>query len=183
MRRLNRLLEGVLQQFIEFPAIENWKLQYHPDVWGSVTRFKFLVLWGPSRMGKTEMAKSLFGSNYTFIANCQGVDEPNMQTFNPQLHRCILFDEATPEMIMKNKVLFQAGPSGVTLQESPTQMCARWIFLYQNPMIVCTNTWKHDEEWQGEFEWLRCNSVSIHITSPVFLEPQMPHSTLAQAGG
>ena len=38
--------------FRSFPAIENWKEQYDTEV----SRYKFLVLVGRSRMGKTQLA-------------------------------------------------------------------------------------------------------------------------------
>ena len=125
----------------QYPQISEWMAQYGPENYGSAVRFKFLVIVGESRWGKTQMALSLFGRDSTLYANCQNVDEPGLAKFARGCHRAVLCDEATPKMVLRNKVLFQCNAEGVTLQESRCNQHTVWKWLYMIPMVICCNHW------------------------------------------
>ena len=67
--------KGAFKPFRFVPEVSLWALQYDKgsvyDIWGKDSRFKFLVLTGPSCMGKTQFAKSLFGNKSTLVVPCQ----------------------------------------------------------------------------------------------------------------
>ena len=119
--------------------ISKWAEQYLPDNYGIVRRFKFLVLEGPTSLGKTVLGMNLFDN--TFYCNMQCCDEPNLVKFKYGEHDSILLDEITWQKVISHKVFFQAGVEGVYLSESVCMQHAYWKWLYHIPLILCTNRW------------------------------------------
>ncbi len=150
------------------PQIKTWMKQYVPENKGKKTRYNFLVLLGDSKTAKTSYAQHLFGVDNTLVVDCQKSQEPNLGAFFDQ--KCIVFDEATVEMCIRNKLVMQAGVSGCQVQESPTQQYTQWKFLYGVAIVVCTNSWlqkEHPKEWH---DWLGENSVVIPVTDKLYVE-------------
>lgn len=163
------LLANAFKEFKEFEEIKRWLLQYNKEFYGVKSRFKFLVLVGESCLGKTQLALSLFGNQCTYIANCQNVDEPNLLGFDRYEHKAVIFDEATPTMVVQNKVLFQAGSEGVQMCQSKCQQFAMFRWLYQVPLIVSCNAWVEEMEGpEGDIAWLNANSVVIVVEEEVW---------------
>ena len=119
---------------------------------------------------KTTRAKHLFGPDKTLVVNCQSCEEPSLDEYTGQ--KCIVLDEATPQMCVHNKVLMQATAQGVILRQSKTQMYARRVNLYGVAIVVCTNEWRKQEDTSAEAEWLRKNSYCVKITSPMYRGPE-----------
>ena len=141
-----------------------WKRQYVYDPSISQTRFKTLVLDGPSRMGKTSWAKSIFGAKSTLVLDCQNCIQPNLRAFalDRKKWKAILFDEGSYELIHSNKLLFQAGPSPITLGQSPTQQHIYDVYVYGIPMIICSNNFYGSECPDHVREYLEAN---VHYES------------------
>ena len=160
-----------LKPFLHFPEIATWKASYDTEHIGKVPRFKFLVLSGDSRHGKTQLAKSLFGVDHTLVLDCQQVEEPNLRRFDRRVHKAIVFDEISPLCVAKNKVMFQASIEGVDCGQTKTSIYAYWRFLYGVPLIVCTNEWIDalPDEQRGEhgkaIDWLVKNQVHVAIAA------------------
>ena len=108
-----------------FPLVDLWLPQYCGLSYGRRPRFKFLVLEGASRLGKTQLAISLVGHELTYACNCQEVQEPNLRGFDRAKHRCIVYDEITWETVIRNKVLFQSSAEGMHLCQSKCQQFAK----------------------------------------------------------
>ena len=72
-----------------------------------------MVLDGPSRIGKTAYAMSLFGKAAALEVNCMGETNPQLQSFRHYTHKCVLLDEAASELVLLNRKLFQAPNSMV----------------------------------------------------------------------
>jgi len=125
-------------------------------------RFKFLLLRGRSRMGKSQKAMSLFGIAHTLPLNCQGLQTtlPSLRSVVPDQIRCIVFDEFSAEQVLANKLVFQAGPWPVTLAQSACGQHAYSVNLYAMPMVCCSNDFKTSQA-DGLSEdaeaWLREN--------------------------
>ncbi len=81
-----------------FPLVDLWLSQYCGLSYGRLPRFKFLVLEGASRLGKTQLAVSLFGHELTYVCNCNEMQEPNLRGYGRAKHRCIVYDETTWEL-------------------------------------------------------------------------------------
>ena len=122
-------------------------------------------------MGKTNLALSLFGIHYTYVVNAQGVSEPYLKGFSKRFHRAILLDECSPETVLNCKQLFQANADGCSTGHSATGMYTTYHWLYQVPLIICTNHWLSDaDKMQESNRWLVQNSVEVQINAPAWVE-------------
>ena len=92
---------------VRVPEVEAWKARYGRGVW---RRKKFLVLEGPSGTGKTEFVRGLYGALQTLELNCAGLVAVNLRDYKPFEHKVVLWDEASPELVLTNRKLFQCPP-------------------------------------------------------------------------
>ena len=131
------------------------------------SRYKFFVLVGSSGTGKTQWCKGLFGDpDSVFECNCAQCPEPDLRLFRPMVHKGILFDEATPKMVIAQKKLFQAPPCDVTLGMSVTNCHSYRVFVSGIGLMICSNTW--DElvakmDIDADREWLQDNSIVVNV--------------------
>ena len=151
-----------------YPAIFAWMQLFNNDSLVR-TRFPFLVLNGPSHMGKTRYASQLFGIAKTLVLSCQGVLAPNLKPFRRHEHSCIVFDEGSHDMVFRNKQVFQAGVDVVMLGQSNCNEHAYACWLYGIPLVVSTNDWLVGAS-VDQAAWLNANSVVIQVTEPMWLE-------------
>ena len=144
-------------------------------------RQKFFVLTGDSRLGKTEFVKqSLKGG--VFLATCSNAEEPDLRDFEgPPEETTILYDEATPQMVIDHKDLFQAPRHEVCLGHSGTNCYAYKARFWQVRMIIATNDWFGQVDAMPrakDRDWLQRNSVVYDVKEPLFrsedgeLEPE-----------
>jgi hypothetical protein len=75
---------------------------------GAQFRRKFLILDGPSCMGKTLYASQLHGPKCTLQVNFANTLEPDLRTYDPTVHKTILFHERSSQMVLRHKKLFKA---------------------------------------------------------------------------
>ena len=154
-------------RFIE--EVELWMLQYSRDgpfsIWGVASRFKFLVLTGPSSLGKTQFAKKLFGEHQTLTIGCQNVSTPFLKDYNRKKHKAIIFDEVSSQCIHGNKAIFQANNDVVLLGQTPSAEYVYRVFLYGVAMICCCNDWMEGiDRGSAAEEWLLTNSIVYDCT-------------------
>ena len=173
---VDRRLASLQAPWITPPLVNEWRQQYRVDAsgamvnWGVLARFKFLVLHGPSRTGKTSFAKALWGPEDTYFVPCQGVDEPNMLDFDRNKHRAVVFDECSSSVVLRSKALFQANNDFQKLGQSQCNQHCYTVWMYAVPLIVCTNTWLSDlaeDDSEGR-EWLMSNSYYLHVQDPMY---------------
>ncbi|CAE7567937.1 unnamed protein product, partial [Symbiodinium sp. CCMP2592] len=126
MHRPRVYLEPVEQEFLP---------QFQVDAF----RRRFLVLDGPTKLGKT--TSSLAGPEHTLELNCASSMEPNLRDFNNDVHRAIVFDEASCAMVLRHKKLFQGGVQPLELASSNTNCYSYKGWVYGTMMIVTSNTW------------------------------------------
>ena len=153
----------------EYAMVNLWEAQYAQ----SRLRYGFLVLDGPSRMGKTQFARNLSqapgGVLEINMAGCAKVD---LRLYDPLVHDVLLFDECDPQAVLEHKKLFQAGGAGISMQTSATNMHAFSVCVSQKKIVVCSNNWWGScmkLPWE-DAEWLRANSYYLHVTSPMWSE-------------
>ena len=150
-----------------YPEIEEWKKQYEEEL----HRYKFLVLVGPSRMGKTQLARSLLGPaalGEILEVNCASGEEPDLRRFQWSRHKLILFDEVHAKQVSTQRLLFQACTSDVSLACSATNCHSYTIYAHRVRMVLCTNCWEPDVRLMPpeDREWLEKNAVVVPITTP-----------------
>ena len=158
-------------RFLEEVAL--WQLQYSREgpfsLWGVASRFKFLVLTGPSSLGKTQFAKKLFGEHATLTVGCQNVSIPFLKDFIRGKHKAIIFDEISSPCIHNNKAIFQANNDIVLLGQTPSAEYIYRVFLYGVAMVCCCNDWMEGiTRGSAAEEWLLTNSIVYDCTTKMW---------------
>jgi len=147
------------------PEIEGWRMSYEE----LEERYRMLVLYGPSRTGKSRLARSLFGFDRTLVVDVQHAEHPDLHGFRRHHHVAVLLDEvADPIFIVNNKKLLQAHVDGAILGQSATQMFTYEVFLWRVPIILTTNKWDLSGLTDAELDWVRSNCVAVHVDTPVY---------------
>ena len=87
-------------------------------------------------------------------------------------HRCILWDEASPEFVAKQRKLFQCGNVKVDLGQSSTGCLVYYVWLNDCVVVVCSNKWKLqlDQMPRGDAEWVSANTVYVPVHTSLFLK-------------
>jgi hypothetical protein len=117
----NRRFATEMQPWKEYAMVTMWLQQYRQ----TRVRYGFLVLDGPSRMGKTQFARSLCQAPGGVLEiNMAGSAKVDMRAYDALVHDLLLFDECEPGAVLENKKLFQAGGGAVSLQTSATNLHA-----------------------------------------------------------
>lgn len=150
-----------LRPFVKNVKVECWRSQYREEK----LRYIFLVLCGPSKMRKTEFAKSLFSNPFMHK------DRIDWEGYKWKHHDCIVFDDVNlPDHIWRyvrqNKVLFQAS-SVVAVNTSATNCYKRDVCVVETPIIICTNEGLLEEKVSAQYqEWIKKNCVWIDVEEP-----------------
>ena len=135
-------------------------------------RQRFLVLEGPSCTGKTVYATTLAEVGRTLELNCASTVEPDLRAFRPDLHTCVVFDEASCEMVLRCKKLFQAPDQWVSMSHSQTNCHSYQVWMHGCMLIVCSNRWSQELTRLSECDrsWLVQNSVHVQVDSPLWVD-------------
>ena len=156
------------REWREIPKILTWKKENTRPL---MRRKKILVMVGRTGTGKTEYVKALFGPESVLELNAAGMLHPCLRGFDPEIHLCILWDEAEASLIAQNRKLFQCPACFVELGFSPTGAMTYSVMVNKAVMVVCSNRW--DEQLQlldkGDRDWILGNSVIVHINEPLFV--------------
>jgi hypothetical protein len=151
--------------------VERWIMHYEEIS----ERYKMLILHGPSRTGKSRLARSLFGDKRTLVVDVQHADHPDLRGYRRRQHRAILLDEVSSlAFIVANKKLLQAHVDGAILGQSSTQLFSYAVFLWRVPIILTTNNWDMSGLKEHEKDWIRANCVPVCVSEPVWVEGPVP---------
>jgi hypothetical protein len=154
--------------FKRFAMVEQWLAQYED----TLDRYRFLVLEGPSRLGKTAFVYSLAPASSIYEMSCSGETRPDLRAYNAIEHTILFFDECTPEMTVAMKKVFQAGSRPVTLNTSATNMFAIKVSLGGKRIVCAANDWtaRLRKMPAEDSDWVLANSFHLRVTSPMFRE-------------
>lgn len=146
-----------------FRRIQCFEEEFAPQFDDYHSRYKFFVMEGQSRTGKSSWAFWLKNDpSKVFYVNCANCMEPDLRKFNWLTQKIILLDEASPEMVINQKLLMQCPPCLVKLGQSSTNCHAYDVFVSGIMMIICSNTWCSDVDNMpkaGDRKWIRDNQV------------------------
>ena len=119
-------------------------------------RYNFLWIWGESKLGKTELAKSL-AEHYWHHRN-----SINWAEYRADKHIAVIFDDCgEPEVYITNhKMLFQANEI-TTVNTSRTKCFALEVDCVQKMIIVCANHPPYTA-------WVLANCFVLHVTEPTW---------------
>lgn len=151
--------EEELQEIRVPDLVRQWERQYSRRK----KRYKFLVLEGPSKSGKTVLAKRL-EKKYLEV-DCANTKTPDLKEFRYFKHKLVFFDEAEPQMVINFKKLFQSGDSKSELGSSGTGCYAYHKLFHGTKLVICSNDWtkKAAKLKTQDQEWLQNNSVKVLI--------------------
>lgn len=173
------LLTAEQRPWRDLPLVEVWLQQYRTPQ----PRFKFLVLDGPSRMGKTLFARSLCADGDVLELNMAGGAAADLRAYDILKHELLLFDECTPAQVLQNKKLFQAGAAMIQMGTSSTNVYAFQIYVAGKKFVVSSNVWCQELprcSW-ADAQWLQENSVLVKVDRPLWQEH--PQELLPMASG
>ena len=134
-------------------------------------RYSFLVLDGPSRMGKTVYARHLAGDPMSVLEiDCTGTVFPDLRSVRPMVHKFIIYDECSPGLVLLNRKLFQSSASWITLGSSSTNCLSYKIWAHAVRMVVTSNSFRQECEMLpvGEVRWLEANCVYVNVDAPLW---------------
>ena len=157
---INKKVQGEHRPYRWIPVFtDDFAPQFHQHL----SRYKFFVMEGRSRTGKSSWAFWLKNDpDKVFYVNCANCMEPDLRKFNWLKHKIILLDEASPQMVINQKLLMQCPPCLVKLGQSSTNCHAYDVFVSGIMMIICSNTWASDVEnlrKKGDRDWIMENQV------------------------
>jgi len=141
-----------------------------PQFSAPMFRCKFLVLTGPSCVGKTIFACSLAGASKTLVVDCGSAEQSDLRHFNPLMHECVVFDECPAMTVSKHRKIFQGTTQEVSLGHSATNMFTYKVWLHGIKMVITTNRWYEDMAALDESDqaWLEHNSIVVTCTEPLY---------------
>ena len=146
-------------------ALAPWRAQYHADA----MRYKFLVLRGGSRTGKSTLAKGLgniFGLGCCFVQTVQNAVAPDLKQFSNDEHGYILFDNVNDmEFVLSQRALFQANNDLHTLGDSKTGIYAYQVWLYKMPIVVTVDLSAY---WEPSEPWIKANCFDVFLPGPCY---------------
>ena len=143
-------------------------------------RYPFLILDGPSCVGKTRFAQSLVRDESMYFCDCSNDQTPDLRGFQYKKHTLILLDECGPQQCIQLKKLLQAGADWATLGVSPTQQHAYSRYVRGCKIIVTSNHWQENCQKHlamSQQEWLCTNSCYYSVDRPLWIVPSEPSSS------
>ena len=171
--RLQRIMKTpkVVPEFVSWMKSMGWELVPDVELKG---RFQFIVFNGPPNTGKSQFVRMQYPVGALLELDCGGRELfPDLKQFRRPRHRAILYDEGTPEMVLKHKLVFQSSNAWCTLGNSPCNRDVYHRWFYGTHQIICSNTWEADllriTSWE-DYEWLQDNSIVIPVDHGTFFE-------------
>ncbi len=67
-------------------------------------------------MGEDSLRLQPLGVRHTYVANCQGVARPCLNGWDPRVHKRVVLDEPSRDLVDACKVLLQAALEGTELE-------------------------------------------------------------------
>ena len=142
--------------------LDPWRQQYSE----TQPRYKFLVLRGASRTGKSTLARGLGG--VPFVQTVQSAAAPDLRSYNPDIHSYIVFDNVNHmEFVLMHRALFQANNDIHTLGESKTGCYSYDVWIWRVPIVVTVDM---SAVWDPAELWIKDNCHNVFLQGPSWIE-------------
>ena len=135
---------------LKYPAeVSTWWLSH--DVMPEQARYAALVFFGNTQCGKTTFLRRwhyfLYGNlKKLLVLDCSNTTTPDMRAYDSTEITTIAFEEPRIEVLVKQKILFQASTARVMLGSSPTNDRVYYVNTFRKRLVICSNTWEADLE-------------------------------------
>ena len=162
VQEAERLLGEPLKEHQRYPLVKKFVRQFKK----AMHRYRFLVLAGPSRVGKTAFARSLCSPGMeTLEVNCSSGAEPDLKAYRFRRHDVVLFDEIEAEQVASQRKLFQAQASPVQLACSSTNCYSYEVFVWRKKLVLATNNWHRSLKQlpSEDRAWIQANSIVLDV--------------------
>lgn len=166
------IMQKIVEKQVGWRHVPKWDA-YHKEFDEVKQRYPFFVLEGQTKTAKTSWAAARLGdTRKVFYVNCASGNEPDLRKHDYFKHPIILYDEASPKMVIQQKLLFQAPPVWVKLGQSTTNCYSYDVFVSGIMMIVCSNKWTEEKSRMSyeDREWLEENSFFYDTKSEPLYE-------------
>ena len=142
-----------------------WKAQYDQIL----ERYKFLVIRGATRTGKSTLARSLGKANQVpFIQTVQSATDPDLKNYDPDFHSFIIFDNVNDvRFVMDYRALLQANNDIHVLGASKTGMYSYEVWLHCVPIVITVDL---SAKWNSNDEWIKENCIEILLDGPCWVQ-------------
>ncbi len=151
-----------------YPQVHEWQQQFFQIL----HRYQFLVLNGPSRLGKTVFARSLCREGKEVLEiNCSSGSEPDLRAYRIRKHDLLLFDEIEAPQVAAQRKLFQAPATEVQLGCSATNCHSYSVWIHCRKLVLATNNWQSSmaKLGKGDREWIEKNSILLEVDAPMWV--------------
>ena len=135
-------------------------------------RYKFLVLSGPSKVGKTAFARSVCDPGMeTLEINCASGAEPDLRAYRLGRHGVLLFDEIVAEQVTAQRKLLHAQRAPVQMGCSATNCHSYDVFNWRKKLVLASNNWESSLAALGQpvQDWVMQNSIVLRVTEPMWV--------------
>ena len=169
------IVKQIRAKQLEWKRVELWE-KFVREFSTIKSRYPIFVCEGYTRTAKSSWAANLEGDpDKVFFVNAACCEEPDLRAFDYLKHPMILFDEASPKMVLRQKLLFQGPPVWVRLGMSATACHAYDVFVSGTKMVICSNKWQDEKSQlcQEDQDWLNENTYYFNTgKEPLFVTPQ-----------
>jgi hypothetical protein len=161
---------GALKPFKSYDVVNDWLAAFmYPAI---CARKKFLVLSGPSTVGKSYFARSLVPTAALCEVNSANATHANLTLFKEGTTRLILWDEASADFIAANRKLMQHAPVEIDTGMTASGLFTKYYFLADACSVVCTNDWDQsvrDCKKLDARNWCTDNAVVLRVSEPMWI--------------
>ena len=161
IERKKLILQRDHQTFRIPPEVDRWRTQYTGRM---RDRYKILILYGPSRTGKSMFVHWLIPG--ILEINCSGnVQFPDLTEYDHEEIPGVFFDEARLQLITSQKKLFQSINYPVKLGQTCSGKYAYDVYTHEKMLVVANNTFVEDyaKLKPCDREWIDDNTLPVFI--------------------
>ena len=105
--------------------------------------------------------------------SCAGVKHCCLQYFSTEQHRCIMWDECSPQLVSDNRKVFQHGACWVDVGHSPTGSHVLNLWMNDAVSVLISNKWKEELKklTPSDADWVSENAVVFEVVRPLWEAP------------
>ena len=164
--RVKRIKQNtaVYKPFPPVPIAQDWLKTFQEDR----LRYPLLLVFGPSAVGKTEWAKSLFANPLKLLVGDLPHFPAGMRNFQRGLHDGIVLDDVRDfAFLVKNQEKIQGKYDAlVEFASTPGGALAYTKDLFAVPIVVTTNNDTANRELLQTSDWLRRPENVVRVDFP-----------------